>query len=314
MQEFIFYISTLLLGIILVGFFRKIFLERKIVGIDINKKDKPLVAESLGLAVLVNLLLGGIFLFDKVDVINLALFLSTIFFFGIFGFIDDIRPKFLSKQISWNKRALIIAIGSLALAYFYAKGDLFFAILFALFLAGLASLQNTFAGLNGWEIGSGFIISIFVSFLLWNTELKYLALLLNASILALLAFNIYPAKVFPGDSGTLLIGSGIASLLLLGGKFNFLILGLLFYFPHIIDFFILKLLTNPKDVSQQKEKPYSLTADGKISIPNYKGRIKYDFAKLLLKIFGPQKEYILVLIIWIIVFLNCLIMLALFGY
>ncbi len=319
MQEFIFYISTLLLGIILVGFFRKIFLERGIVGIDINKKDKPLVAESLGMAILANIIIGIIILSD-ISIKLRFLFLGTVAFFAIFGCMDDIRPKFRSRQISWVKRAAIVAVGSLALAYFYRSelGINFFGtfttIFIAIYIASLASLQNTFAGLNGWEVGSGFIISIFVSFLLWNTPLKYLALLLNASILALLAFNVYPAKVFPGDSGTLLIGSGIASLLVLSNNPKLLLIGALFYIPHAIDFFILKLITNPKDPSQEKEKPYSLTADGKISIPNYKGRTKYDFAKLLLKIFGPQKEYILVLIIWIIVFLNCLIMLALFGY
>jgi len=318
MQEFIFYVSVLLLGTILVGFLRKIFLERSIVGIDINKPNKPLIPESLGMAVLANIVLGIIILND-IPIELRFLFLGTVAFFAIFGCIDDIRPKFRSRQISWTKRAAIVAVGSLALGYFYYSklGINFFgtltAIFIAIYIAALASLQNTFAGLNGWEVGSGFIISGFVCFLLWNTPLKYLALLLNASTLALLAFNVYPAKVFPGDSGTLLIGSGIASLLVLSNNPKLLLIGALFYIPHAIDFFILKLITNPKDPSQQKEKPYALDAEGKITIPKYKGKIKYDFAKLLLRIFGPQKEYIIVLIIWAIVLLNCCLTLLLFG-
>ena len=65
------------------------------------------------------------------------------------------------------------------------------------------------------------------------------------------------------------------------------------------------MLTNAKDVSQSAIKPYALH-DGKIAIPKYEGRTRYDFAKLIVKIFGPLKEWKIVIAIWAVVIVNCL--------
>jgi UDP-N-acetylglucosamine--dolichyl-phosphate N-acetylglucosaminephosphotransferase len=132
-------------------------------------------------------------------------------------------------------------------------------------------------------------------------------------ILGLLFWNRYPARIFPGDSGTLFIGSAIAALLVMNQRLDMIVLGFLFFLPHLIDFFGLKLLTNPRDVSQSKSMPNAVLPDGRLAVPKGSNGRKLDFAKLLLKVLGPMKEKHLVLVIWAVVALNCLFWAKLFG-
>ncbi|MCX8158228.1 MAG: hypothetical protein N3D73_01025 [Candidatus Diapherotrites archaeon] len=273
-------------------------------GIDINKKSLPKITESGGIAVLFSIwfliILNNYLGFIKIDY-SLLGWLLLISSFSIVGIIDDSKNKFLSKPIPWKTRAFFIALICLLFSWLFITKDLLLVILASLFIAAIASFHNTFAGLNGWEVGSSFIISIFTSILLVNTSYFYISLIISSSILALLIFNKYPARIFPGDSGTLLFGSSLGTLILLNQNLKILVIFVLFYIPHIIDFFFLKLLTNPKDVSQSKVKPYELKYN-KLTIPKNSG---YDFAKLIIKIFGPLEEWKIVLIIWIIVIINC---------
>ncbi|MBI5553663.1 MAG: hypothetical protein HY917_02875, partial [Candidatus Diapherotrites archaeon] len=86
-------------------------------------------------------------------------------------------------------------------------------------ITGASNAFNMLAGFNGLEAGQGIIIigalSIVALF-----EGKMLALLLGiamlGSLLAFLYHNWFPAKVFGGDSLTLLIGCTIATMAILG--------------------------------------------------------------------------------------------------
>jgi len=273
-----------------------------IVGIDINKKDKPALPESTGIALLLPLWLVAVFMFINTNSAAFLAWVTMVSGFSIVGFIDDTKHKFAAKTIPWKLRAMIIAVISLLFSFLFFDGDLSLVVLASLYLAGAASFENTFAGLNGWEVGSGFIISLFIAFILFRTTFFPLALALNASVLALLFLNRYPAKVFPGDSGTLLIGSAMAGLIIMQSSLHLMVMTFLFFLPHIIDF-TLKIVTNPQDPSQRKEYPYVLNEEGKLEIPESR---KLDFAKLLILLFGPKSERTLVLIIWCVVILNCL--------
>jgi UDP-N-acetylglucosamine--dolichyl-phosphate N-acetylglucosaminephosphotransferase len=273
-----------------------------IVGTDINKKDKPALPESAGIALLLPLWIVTISMFINTNNTAFLAWATMVSGFSIVGFIDDTKHKFSAKTIPWKLRAMIIAVISLLFSFLFFDGNLMLVVLASLYLAGVASFENTFAGLNGWEVGSGFIISFFIALILSRTVFFPLALALNASVLALLILNRYPAKVFPGDSGTLLIGSAMAGLVIMQSSLHLMIITFLFFIPHIIDF-ALKIVTNPQDPSQRKEYPYVLNEEGKLEIPKSK---KLDFAKLLILIFGPKSERIIVLIIWCVVILNCL--------
>ena len=288
--------------------------SKKIVGKDINKLKEPLVAESVGIALLLPFWIliisfSYFFYFDyKLIVAAIAITL-----FGVIGFLDDNKNKFLAGVVGWKIRALPIALISLIFAtILFIPLDIFgifIIILLALFFAGVSSFSNTFEGLNGWTIGTSFILTIALSIVAMKIGYLYSFLFvgLAAIILALLIFNKFPARAFPGDSGTLFIGASIAAFALFTQNFMFIIFTFLLFIPHIIDFFFLKMLTNRDDASQHKQRPYQLLKSGKLSIPKYKGKTKYDFAKLVMKIFGSRYEWQIVIIIWTIVIINTLI-------
>ncbi len=296
-----FFFTSLALGSASVWFIAKKNKEHGIIGIDINKKDQGMIPESTGIALLVPLWVCTLAFYAltlNTAVLCWALMVSI---FALLGLFDDIKPKFLSKTRKWRYRALLVGIASLGFSalFFHEPASIFLG---ALFLAGIASFENTFAGLNGWEVGSGFILSVFFSLLLLNTPFFLLAIALSGSILALLLFNVFPARVFPGDSGTLLIGSSLAGLLILNGSITLMSIAFLFFIPHMVDF-AAKMATNPRDPSQRKTRPYRLLKDGRIALPDNTG--KYDFAKLLIRLLGPMKEKKLVLLVWLTVIANC---------
>ncbi|MFH1234179.1 MAG: hypothetical protein V1493_01040 [Candidatus Diapherotrites archaeon] len=308
----VFFAVSFLLGVIAVKWLAGRNFKKGLIGIDINKPGLKKIPESTGFALLLPVWICALAFFALSNDMNVLLWALMVSGFALVGFYDDKKPKFLSETRKWSYRALIIAAISLAFAAFFFKKPEEI-ILASLFLAGIASFENTFAGLNGWEIGSGFILSVFFALLLLNTAYFPLALALGGAILALLTYNVFPAKVFPGDSGTLLIGSGLAGIMILTKDFSLMAVSFLFFIPHIIDF-TAKLLTNPSDPSQRKALPYHLLKDQKIALPEKgKGSRKYDFAKILLKICGPMGEKRIVLLIWAILIVNCIIVFLLLA-
>ena len=312
MDWFVVFFAAALLSVFSAGIYRKFNLSRKIVvGIDINKPKQPKVCESAGMALLPVFILLGAYLYIN-GIWEAFPWVLLVGIFGIVGFMDDTRQKFFSKPVPWGIRAGIIGAVSFVFASLYAE-PLLMAAPMALYIAVLASFENTFAGLNGWEVGSGFIISLAVAYSFIGSWLAPLAFMLSGAILGLLLWNKYPAKAFPGDSGTLAIGGGIATLLVIQANLQMIIMGAMFFLPHMLDL-LLKVLTNTGDMSQARQRPYKLDGEGRIAIPGYKdGKTRYDFAKLIVRIAGPMKEWKLVAVIWAVVLINCLFVLALFG-
>ena len=313
--KYVFFIGSLLVSLGAVFIFSKINKENGIIGIDINKKSEKIIPESAGVGLLIPLILGvAAYAYIEGLRIGLVAWVVTIFGFAAVGFLDDVHHKFLKQTIGWQTRAIAVVIISLIFSVLYAP-ELLWAIPIAVFIVIISALQNTFAGLNGWEVGSGFIISAFLMFILWENHFFLISVILCGAILGLLLLNKYPAKVFPGDSGTLIIGSAISVLVVLSGDVKAMLITGLFFIPHLFDFLVLKMITNPKDPSQMKVRPYTLNATGKLDIPKYAdGKIKYDFAKLIIRILGPLKEWQIVCVIWSIVIANCLLWIYLFGY
>ncbi len=261
--------------------FAWIKLNKKIVGIDINKPRKPKVAESAGISLLVPFWIGigTVFLFTGTIFIELLAVGMLGSALAIIGFADDSKLKWKgSKVMAWKTRAFFIATACLAFAWFFAPHPVW-VVPIALYIAGLASLQNTFAGLNGWTGGSALIVSLaaaaifFVPFsqgIVFGGLLEFSAsIILAGCILGFLVWNHFPARCLEGDSGTLFMGGTTAGIFLMTGRIELMAFSLLFYAPNMIDFFGLKMITNRKDMSQQKLPPYEVMGDGKLGIPDY---------------------------------------------
>ena len=311
-------IAVFLITVICEALWIKFAKARGLVGLDWAKKGRVLLSEGGGIAMLPGIWFAIAFLFFGSGNFNYIAWGLLLSIFAFIGIIDDTKHKFLKKALSWKKRAIAIAIVCLAFAgiYFWNLGILWI-VLVALYIAGIASFQNTFAGLNGWQGGSGAIIVIASTFAIWNTgpNLLWLNAIVAAAILGFLAWNKCPAKVFEGNSGTLLIGSAIAGIFILNGKIELMAFSLLFFLPHMFEFFVLKLiLSKARDPGQMRQLPYRVLENGKIAIPEYaKGKVQYDFAKMLIKIFGPMREWEIVAIIWAIVAINAAFWILLFG-
>ncbi|MFH1663653.1 MAG: hypothetical protein ABH986_02500 [archaeon] len=295
-------------------FFEKKSREKNFaLGIDINKKSQNKTPEATGIVMLIVLWVAVIAVnfLEKTD-IKIFYWMGIVTVFCLVGFVDDTRTKWIKKGIGWKERAIPIIFFCVLFGWLIS-GEIVSGALIGLFVAVFSSFHNSFAGLNGWEVGSSYIIAFFAAFLLIGTEFFAYSVVVLGIILGLLAFNFFPARVFPGDSGTLLMGSSITGLIALTMHKELIMLFALFYLPHLIDFLFLKMLTNSRDVTQAKERPYRILEDNRIGIPEYTGKTRYDFAKLLIKIFGPLKEKNVVIIIWAVVLLNCLFWIAVSG-
>ena len=128
-------------------------------------------------------------------------------------------------------------------------------------IVGATTTYNFLAGYNGLEAGQGIIIlsalSI-VTFLTGDAWLSIIGLCMVASLIGFYIFNRVPAKVFPGDSLTYLVGSLIAAIAILG---NIEKIAILFFIPYIIEV-ILKSRGKLKKSSFGK-----LNEDGSLEVP-----------------------------------------------
>ena len=122
------------------------------------------------------------------------------------------------------------------------------------------------AGLNGIESGLGVIamISLTVScIILGKYDVAIISMSMLGSLLAFLYFNKHPAKVFPGDTGTLVIGATIAAIAFIG-RLKFI--ALIILLPNIIDAALKFYSAGVMNRSQQK--PTQVSSDGKLVSPD----------------------------------------------
>ena len=226
-----------------------------LVGKDMNKHDKPEVAEAGGIVVIFGLL-GGILSYIFIDTffmsagVNAGLIfavLLTVLLAGFLGFLDDVLgwKKGLKR---WQKPILTVPMAIPLMVINAGEsvmnipllGSVDFGIIYPLVIipigiVGAANGFNMLAGFNGLEAGMGAIALGTlgtVGLLKGEVWLAAIAFSAVASLLAFLVFNWNPAKIFPGDSLTYGIGALIAVIAILG---NMEKIGAILFIPFIID-------------------------------------------------------------------------------
>lgn len=218
-------------------------------GVDIHKADRPTRAEMGGLAVLVAMAVGsGLYM-----AVNFSTDGSTVLFAGVasavaltgvVGVADDVVE--LSQKY---KPFLIVAASVPLMAALWGRGGIFvptigyvdFGILYPLVAVPLAvttsaNFSNLLAGFNGLESGCA-TISIgtmsYLSSVTGHPTVAAFGLILTFAYLGFLVLNWYPAKIFPGDSGTLIAGAALAAIGLASGlEFEAIVLSI----PAAMDF------------------------------------------------------------------------------
>ncbi|HUH82777.1 MAG TPA: hypothetical protein VLX33_02730 [Nitrososphaerales archaeon] len=227
-------------------------------GVDIHKLDRPTRAEMGGLAVLVAMAVSSTifvaldFAADGSSVLFAAV-ASTVAFAGLVGVADDIVE--LSQKY---KPFLIVLASSPLMAALWGRGGIFvptignvdFGLLYPLVAVPLAittsaNFANLLAGFNGLESGCAAISIGTMSYLSEITGHPAVAIfgaIVTAAYLGFLLLNWYPAKIFPGDSGTLIAGAALAAIGLASGlEFEAVVLSI----PAAMDFALKMMNRNP---------------------------------------------------------------------
>ena len=228
----------------------------KLVGRDMHKTDKRMVAEGGGIIVLGGASIGillyvaiNTFIFKNSDGTLLSIFalLSVLFISSFVGIVDDLLgwKKGLTRKI----RMLIILFAAVPLMVINAGtsimnfpflgtinlGLLYPLLIIPIGIVGATTTYNFLAGYNGLEASQGIIILSALSIVTYITGDRWLtviALCMVAALAAFYIFNKYPAKVFPGDILTYSIGALIATIAILG---NIEKIAVLFFIPYFIE-------------------------------------------------------------------------------
>lgn len=285
-----------------------------LVGADIQKKDKPKVAELGGICVVAGFL-AGIFLYitiqtffykNSFELINILAVTSTVLIITIIGILDCLTSLMKMREgknsLERFKRVGIRQVVSFLLPFPAAIplmavnagrsimsvpliGDVNFGLLYPLLfipvaIVGASNATNMLAGFNGLEAGLGLIITFALGIILILTGdvvTGVIALTFAFSLLAFLKYNKYPSKIFPGDLNYI-IGAVIASIAIVG---NVEKIAVYMFIPWIAEF-ILKLRSKFK-----AENFGVLQKDGTLKAPYEK---TYSLTHAVMKL-GRFKEY-----------------------
>jgi len=227
-----------------------------LVGKDINKPGNPEVAEMGGIAVMAGVIAALLFYVGvNTFVFNQSVFIPatfaticTVLIITFVGTIDDIlgwkvglsqlQKPLLTIPAALPMMVINAGVSSISLPLI---GDVNLGILYPLLLVpiGVVGASNGFnmlAGYNGLEAGMGVIILTGMGIVAYYTGSSYVALIAIIAVAALLAFlifNWYPAKVFPGNGFTYMVGAIIACVAILG---NMEKLALVAFVPYFADF------------------------------------------------------------------------------
>ena len=203
------------------------------VGYDIHKKARPATAESGGLGMAIGMALGIIIVGLVYPQIRreMVVFLATIGISAVIGWIDDRIelssilkivfmvasgiPIFLLNYVGYIQidSPILPFIGQIRLTLIYP-------LVIPLIVAIMTNTVNMMEGYNGEGSGTTSIAAIFIiiaAILSKSAEGLLFGVPVLAAIYAFYRFNKFPAKVFPGDIGTLTIGAALAMLGILGG-------------------------------------------------------------------------------------------------
>ncbi len=183
----------------------------------------------------------------------LVLLLLTMFATGALGFADDVESVSRGRSLGLTPKQKMIALTAISVLFCLAAvnwvgispivsfpgglsvdlgvlaihipvGEAVFSIpwLYVIFvfflLAGLSNAVNLTDGLDGLSSGTLLVVMIFmamVCFMYDELPLGIFAVAIGGACVGFLWYNIYPASIFMGDTGSLALGASFAALAVL---------------------------------------------------------------------------------------------------
>jgi UDP-N-acetylglucosamine--dolichyl-phosphate N-acetylglucosaminephosphotransferase len=262
---------SFLITYLMVPYFNKFMLSARIIGHDIMKKSKPVVADMGGPGVVSGFLIG-VFYFIGAEIffpprlpgiVYILASLNTILIITLIGIFDTLTvlvkrregtgvfeqfkkiglPRWLYFFIPVPAAVPLMAVNAgISKMNFPFIGTVELGMVYPLVLIPLAVLcccnaTNFLAGFNGLEAGMGIILLLslgFYAYLQGQSNSAMLSICFAAALLSFLKYNWYPAKVFPGDLNYT-IGAVFVSATVIGNMEKFAILC---FTPYIIEAFL----------------------------------------------------------------------------
>jgi UDP-GlcNAc:undecaprenyl-phosphate/decaprenyl-phosphate GlcNAc-1-phosphate transferase len=244
---------------------------------DAHKPEKPQVPRPAGPVIMISIAVAEIVLFIlTMNVAVFAILLTTSIAFFV-GYIDDSRV-----MPGWFKPVALLAaaiplvlldiyIGevygdSLNLIFGSAYIPLLYVPLIFVIIPITGNTINSIDVLNG--VASGFLIIAMIPLLVsiaifGNREVFLAALPLLFATIAFYRYHKFPSRIFPGDSGTLLLGAMYGAIAIAGSSE---IIGVIALLPAVMNSFLF--LASVKRIVEHREvkaRPTALTNDFKIS-------------------------------------------------
>lgn len=232
------FLSSIFLGLVLIPVLKKMNIGQRIsIFVGENHREKQGTPTMGGLIFIIPTVLVTIFLVMTNKLTwHWSLFLTLLVFvcYALIGFLDDflsIKKKDNEGLNTYQKLFLQLLV-AVAFFYIYIKngGSTSLVVstlhiniemgwmygLFILFiLIGSSNAVNLTDGLDGLA-GSlsavAFVAFAMISLMVGFEDIGYFTLILTGSIMGFLIFNMHPAKVFMGDTGSLALGATMASI------------------------------------------------------------------------------------------------------
>ncbi len=181
------------------------------------KKHRRATPYLGGLAVYVSFVLTMALVFDFDRRVLGLLLAGTILV--LLGLIDDfgvlgVWPKFLGQGF-----ATLVLIKSDIAIHIGALPSWLNLILTVLWLVGMTNAFNIIDIMDGLASGTAFVAAAFllvVAFLNGQTPIVLMTATLMGSLLGFLRYNVHPARIFMGDTGSLFIGMMLGALAMIG--------------------------------------------------------------------------------------------------
>jgi len=249
-----------------------LLIELKREVLDYHKEGKKFVAYPGGPAIilgLVSALLVSIIITNDTRIIAI---LGVVIISATVGIVDDF------KSLGGRKKPLILLLASVPIILLGAyepnldflffgsvKLSIIYPLLILVSIPVTANTINTIDVLNGVSTGFVIITSIplLISlFLIGDSSMVLVTLILISVCLAFFIFHRYPSKVFPGDSGTLTLGAMYGAIAIVGGVE---LIGVFAILPAILNSFFY--LSSMKDFVEHKNirvRPTRVLPDGTI--------------------------------------------------
>ncbi|MGI0050061.1 MAG: UDP-N-acetylglucosamine-1-phosphate transferase [Nitrososphaera sp.] len=244
---------------------------------DAHKRDKPMIPRPAGPVMMAGIAAAEIVLYLlTANTAVLAVLLSTAIAFAV-GYVDDKRvlPGWF-KPVALLAAAVPIIVldlfvggvhgNFLNLLFGSAYIPLLYIPLILVIMPVVGNTINSIDVLNG--VASGFIIiatiPLLASIAIFGTYEVFLAALpLLFAAVAFYRYHKFPSRIFPGDSGTLLLGAMYGALAIAGGSE---IIGVIALLPAIMNSFLF--LASVKRIvehRQVKARPTILMDDFKLA-------------------------------------------------